>query len=153
MPFELLHIGESVSAVSSTILGFIPSPLYISGSTTACLITYIVNKINGKITYRSMPRKKKVRYLGPILQLGFIPHWHSTQISQSRRKNSTRSTGNNVQSLNISLCICFRIINMRNTGKLPPTIINSCIFLKTFSDLKKKYFFVLKSMGRKEFSN
>jgi hypothetical protein len=73
MPFELLHIGESVSAVSSIFLGFIPSPLYISGSTTACLITYIVNKINGNITYKPMPRKN-VCYLGTILYLGFIPH-------------------------------------------------------------------------------
>jgi hypothetical protein len=73
MPSELLHIGESVSAVSSVFLGFIPSPLYISDSTTACLITYIVNKIIGEITYRPMPRKK-VHYLGTILHLGFILH-------------------------------------------------------------------------------
>jgi len=73
MPFELLHIGESVSAVSSIFLGFIPSPLYIPDSTTACLFTYIVNKINEKITYWPMPCKK-VRYLGTILHLGFIPH-------------------------------------------------------------------------------
>jgi hypothetical protein len=58
MPFELLHIGESVSVVSSIFLGFIPSQLYISGSKTVCLITYTVKKINGKITYRPMPCKK-----------------------------------------------------------------------------------------------
>ena len=73
MPFELLHIGERVSAVSSIFLGFIPSPLYISGSTTACLIAYTVKKINKKL-HTGQCRVKKVRYLGTILHLGFIPH-------------------------------------------------------------------------------
>ena len=60
MPFELLHIGESVSAVSSVFLGVTLSPFHISASTTACLVTYIVNKINGKIIYRTIPLKKYV---------------------------------------------------------------------------------------------